>query len=236
MQLADAQEVRSVTLPPLEPGDHLTWPEFERRWEAMPHLKTAELIEGRVYMAAAVRFRHHGRPHANLMAWLGVYQIATEGVEITDNTTFRLDLDNAPQPDAALFLPQGWDGQVTITEEDYLDGAPELAVEVAASSASYDLGDKKTVYRRNGVQEYIVWQMFENQLDWFILEKGIYRSLQPNSEGILCSQVFPGLWLDREALLSGEMQRVMEVLQQGIQSDEYQQFLDTLQARRSSQA
>lgn len=232
MQLADAQ---SPIVPPLEPGDHLTWDEFERRWQAMPHLKNAELIEGRVYMAAAVRFRRHGHPHTQVMAWLIRYWLATEGTELTDNTTFRLDLDNAPQPDAALFLPQELDGQVTITEEDILDGAPELAVEVAASSTSYDLGDKKNVYRRNGVQEYIVWQMFENKLDWFVLEKGIYRSLQPNPEGILCSRVFPGLWLDRQALLNGEMQQVLAILQQGIESDEHRQYLETLRARGSDQ-
>ncbi len=232
MQLADVQ---SPMVPPLEQGDHLTWDEFERRWQAMAHLKKAELIEGRVYLAAAIRFRRHGHPHAQIMAWLSRYWLATEGTELTDNTTFRLDLDNAPQPDAALFLSQELDGQVTITEEDILDGAPELAVEVAASSTSYDLGDKKNVYRRHGVQEYIIWQMFENKLDWFVLAKGIYQSLQPNPEGILCSRVFPGLWLDRQALLDGDMSQVLEILQQGVESDEHRQFSETLRVKQSDQ-
>ena len=39
---------------PLEHGDHLTREEFERRYEAMPHVRKAELIEGVVYMPSPV--------------------------------------------------------------------------------------------------------------------------------------------------------------------------------------
>ena len=39
-----------VLLPPLREGDRLTREEFLRRWEAMPDLKWAELIDGIVYM------------------------------------------------------------------------------------------------------------------------------------------------------------------------------------------
>jgi hypothetical protein len=42
-------------IPPLENGDHLTRDEFERRYEAMPELKKAELIEGEVHMPSPVR-------------------------------------------------------------------------------------------------------------------------------------------------------------------------------------
>jgi hypothetical protein len=58
----------------------LTRPEFERRYEAMLHLKKAELIEGVVYMPSPVRHEGHGRQHFTLNWWLGGY-IATPGVE-----------------------------------------------------------------------------------------------------------------------------------------------------------
>ena len=215
----------AVPLPPLENGDRLTRAEFERRYQAMPSLRKAELIEGVVYMAAALRFRSHGKPHAQLMGWLLSYQIATPGTELANNTTVRLDLDNQPQPDVALFLGAG--GQVQISADDYIEGAPELIAEVAASSAAYDLGDKKKAYRRNGVQEYIVWQMFENKLDWLALQNDEYVSLEPK-DGILRSQKFPGLWLAVEALRAGEMQEVMAVLQQGLNSSERQEFVQML--------
>jgi len=101
-------------LPPLENGDRLTRLEFEQRYNAMPHLKKAELIEGVVYTAAALRFRRYGKPHGNLIVWLGNYQVATPGTELADNTTVRLDLDNDPQPDVALFLDPTVGGQVQI--------------------------------------------------------------------------------------------------------------------------
>ena len=86
---------RQSGVPPLENGDRLTRDEFERRYEAMPHLKKAELIEGVVYVPSPVR-RHHGAPHAHLIGWLGQYAAGTPGVEVSDNSTVRLDLDNEP--------------------------------------------------------------------------------------------------------------------------------------------
>jgi Uma2 family endonuclease len=48
----------------------------------------------------------------------------------------RLDPDNEPQPDAVLFIPGR---QATISEDDSIEGAPELVIEVAASSVAIDL-------------------------------------------------------------------------------------------------
>ncbi len=126
----------SFIIPPLESGDKLTRAEFEQRYAAMPHVKKAELIEGTVYMASPLRITQHGDPHARIMAWLGVYWAATPGVQVGDNPTVRLDADNEPQPDALLRIEAG---QSTISEDGYVEGAPELIVEIAASSASLDL-------------------------------------------------------------------------------------------------
>jgi Uma2 family endonuclease len=109
-----------------------------------------------------------------------------------------------------------------------LEGAPELVVEVAASSAAIDLGDKKRAYRRSGVQEYIVWQVFDQKIDWFALNDGDYISLIPDEKGVICSVVFPGLWLDVAAMLQGNMQQVLTVLQTGISSLQHQDFAQQL--------
>src|SRR5438094_5497129 len=124
-------------IPPLENGDRLTRAEFERRYEAMPEAKKAELIEGVVYMAAAARLKKHGGPHHDLITWLGVYSAATPGADRANNTTDRLDMDNEPQPDGLLYIEPECGGQTTISDDDYLEGAPELIGEVTASSASY---------------------------------------------------------------------------------------------------
>jgi Uma2 family endonuclease len=194
----------------------------------MPQIKKAELIEGVVYVASPVRATRHGRPHAKIMTWLGTYWVATPGVDLQDNTTVRLDADNEPQPDALLRLEPEVGGNSRISDDDYVEGAPELIAEIAASSASYDLNAKLNVYRRNGVQEYIVWQMYENRLDWFSLQEGRYVSLQPDETGVIRSSVFPGLWLAVNALREGDLAQVLAVLQQGIQTVDHQTFVERL--------
>jgi Uma2 family endonuclease len=214
------------TIPPLENGDKLTCYEFERRYQAMPHVKKAELIEGVVYLPSPVRIKSHGQPHAYMMTWLGTYEAATPGVGLADNATVRLDADNQPQPDGLLRIVTG--GQSKISEDDYLEGAPELIVEIAASSASYDLHEKLKVYRRNQVQEYLIWRVYDQQFDWFKLQQGQYIQLQPNADNIIFSLVFPGLWLDKTALLTGDLAKVLKVLQQGLSSDDHRNFVEQL--------
>ncbi len=214
------QDTSAVTgaIPPLESGDHLTRNEFERRYHAMPNLKKAELIEGVVYVPSPLRFESHAEPHGHLMTWLGTYQVMTPGTRLGDNPTVRLDLDNEPQPDAVLLIDEAAGGQSRLGQDGYIEGAPELVVEIAASSTANDLHDKKNVYRRSGVREYLVWQVLDGKLDWFVLTEGRYHSLEPDHSGIICSQVFPGLWLAVQALLDGDMARVLAVVQQGVNS------------------
>jgi len=200
----------------LESGDRLTRPEFERRYRAMPQLKKAELIEGVVYVASPVRVSRYGQLHSDIIGWLVAYRSVTPGVMVCDNTTVRLDAENEPQPDALLRIDQAWGGQSRISEDDYIEGAPELIVEIAASSASYDLHDKRRAYRRNGVREYLVWLTQEQDFRWYVLREGEYELQSPDELGILHSQVFPGLQLAVTALLAGDMQRVLAVLQEGI--------------------
>jgi Uma2 family endonuclease len=213
---------------PLENGDRLTRDEFERRYAAMPDLKKAELIEGVVYVASPLRYKRHGQPHSDMMTWLGVYRAATPGVEVADNTTVRLDLDNEPQPDALLRIDEACGGQSRIGEDDYVEGAPELIVEIAASSASYDLHDKLRVYRRNGVQEYIVWQIAEQKVSWFSLRSGDYITLTPNDTGVICSRIFPGLNLNVTALLSSDLAGVLVEVQKGMATEAHQLFVEQL--------
>ncbi|QZZ21885.1 Uma2 family endonuclease [Leptothermofonsia sichuanensis E412] len=220
-----------LSLPPLENGDRLTRAEFEQRYQAMPPHKKAELIEGRVFMASPVRARKHGKPHAAIMGWLFTYWQATPGIELMDNPTVRLDNDNEPQPDACLRIEEAIGGQSRVTEDDYIEGAPELIVEIAASSVSYDLHDKKQVYRRHGVQEYLVWRVLDQAFDWFVLQDGAYIDLPVDADGILRSQVFPGLWLAVNDLLAGNLAEVVAVSQRGLESSNYRLFQHSLSTK-----
>jgi len=211
--------------PLLEPGDRLSRDEFERRYERMPTVKKAELIEGVVYMPSPVRARRHAEPHNHLGVWLGVYAAETPGVQCFDNSTVRLDLDNEPQPDLVLLKAPEKGGQARLSADDYIEGAPELVVEIAGSSRAYDLHQKKGAYRRNGVLEYLAWITGENRLIWWELRDGEYQEITPAAAGLLQSGIFPGLWLDAAALLKGDMQTVLEVVRRGVASPEHAAFV-----------
>jgi hypothetical protein len=142
--IANQSDTTTSIIPPLDNGDRLTRDEFERRYAAMPNLKKAELIEGVVYVPAALRY------------------------------------------------------------------------------------DKKWAYRRNGVRKYLVWRVYDRQLDWFSLEAGEYIKLEPDHEGVMRSIGFPGLWLATPQLLSGKINEVLAVLQQGLNSAEHQEFCQRL--------
>jgi Uma2 family endonuclease len=159
----------TITRPVLESGDRLTREEFHRRYCERPDIKKAELVEGVVYVASPVRADVHGQPHARVVVWLGTYQVKTVGVFLEDNTTVQLDANNEVQPDACLWREAP--GGPRLTDEGYVEGAPQLVVEVAASSASYDLHDKLEAYRRTGVREYVVWRVLDRAIDWFRLRK-----------------------------------------------------------------
>ena len=205
----------------LEHGDRLSRSEFERRYERMKTLKKAELIEGTVYLPSPVRARKHGKPHSHLSGWLVLYESETPGVECFDNSSVRLDLDNEPQPDLVLLKSPAKGGQARISEEDYIEGAPELAVEIVASSHAYDLHQKKGAYRRNGVGEYLVWIIDANRLVWWQLREGEYYEIPADSQGCLKSAIFPGLWLDTVSLLKGNMKAVLAFLRRGLDSPEH---------------
>ena len=217
-----------ITIPPLENGDLLSRAEFERRYTAMPALKKAELIEGIVYMASPLRFEPHAEPHADLMGWLWSYKIATPGVRLGDNPTVRLDVDNEPQPDAVLLIDAQCGGQTCLSDDGYIEGAPEFVAEISASTATIDLRDKKRVYRRNGIKEYLVWQVMNRRIDWFSLQEEEYIALLPDAEGIIRSRVFPGLWLSVSALLDGNMPSAIATLQAGLNSTVHQEFVQQL--------
>jgi Uma2 family endonuclease len=215
----------SSPIPELEPGDRLSRAEFERRYDAMPGVKKAELIEGVVYMPSPVRAYKHANPHFSLITWMGYYQASTPIVNGFDNATARLDLDNEPQPDAMLLIDPEHGGQAIISADDYVERSADLVAEVSASSVSYDLHTKLNVYRRNGVREYIVWRVRDKQIDWFRLRSGEFEPMKPDETGIFRSEVLPGLWLDARALIRGDMGRVFAVVQQGLASPEHAAFI-----------
>jgi len=216
---------------PLVTGERLSREEFLRRWAALPEMRFAELLEGVVYVPSPVSFAH-GDHDATVTLWLRYYAGFTPACKASTSVTWLM-LEDAPQPDCSLRILPEYRGQSTV-DRDYGSGAPELAVEVALSSAARDLGPKLRLYRAAGVQEYISVLLEESQVLWRRLVSSDYQTLPPGPDGILRSLLFPGLWLDPAALLRREVPRLLDVLQQGLHAPEHQQFVEALSKRQGS--
>jgi hypothetical protein len=218
----------ATSLPPLENGDRLDQPTFHARYLAMPEEIRAELIGGVVYMSSPVKALH-GRPHGLAVGWATVYAASIAGLDLLDNSTSILGHDSEPQPDLCLFTTGG---QASITSDQYLAGAPDFACEVGNSTESIDLNAKKLDYEKYGVREYLVVAVRANRVFWFIRgTDGKFAELPPDVDGILRSRIYPGLWLDPAALLSGDRVRVLAVVNQGIASPEHAAFVAGLGTR-----
>ena len=211
------------SVPLLREGDRLTSTEFERRYDAMPNLKTADLLDGVVYIGSPVRTLQHGMPQTLLLGWLVNYWVATPGTLPSDNGTVRIDDNNVPQPDALLMIQRK--GQSRLDEDGYVAGGPELVAEVAGGRNDAILRAKKTTYRRAGVREYILWHVADAEVEWFMLNGSRYVKLRADRDGIHRSVVFPGLWLDVAALVRFDGPEVMRVLNLGLISPEHAAFV-----------
>jgi Uma2 family endonuclease len=195
------------TKPRLENGDVMTREEFHRLYSDCPGMERVELIEGVVYMPSPIRVIGHARELGLLIGWLSSYEDRHPGVEATGPASALLDEHNEPLPDAMLYRlrPDRFD-------DGYLLGAPELVVEIAASSKSRDLHQKKRAYERNGVHDYIVWRTDDAAIDWFALRDGAYIERKPDDAGVIESDQFPGLRLDVPAALAMDRKAVLAAL------------------------
>lgn len=217
-----------LQVPPLVEGQRLSRDEFLRRWEAMPNLKHAELIKGVVRMPSPLSL-DHGDSDIDFGAWLAVYAANTPGTKGNKASTSFM-LEDAPQPDNHLRILAEAGGR-TKRAGKYLDGGPELVGEISLSSASYDLGDKFDVYEEAGVLEYVVVLVEEREIRWFHRQGEKLQLVPEPADGIWRSRVFPGLWLNGPAFLSGDMAKVLATLNEGLQTAEHARFVQELAAR-----
>jgi Uma2 family endonuclease len=203
-------------------GERMDVEEFLRRWEELPDLKNAELIDGVVHVSSPVS-RQHGNLDTLIHMWLAYYAQATPGCAAGNNSTWLM-LDSAPQPDAYLRILPAYGGQ-SRDERLYSTGAPELAVEICVTSTEVDFGPKRKLYERTGVREYITVETLRERLIWRVIEDGVYASQLSSEDGILRSQIFPGLWLDVAAFRANDGAKMLAALSAGIASEEHQRFV-----------
>ena len=203
-----------VLLPPLRDGDYLTRDEFMRRWEAMPDLKWAELIDGVVYMPSPISMIHCDY-HMRMSGWLSCYATVTPECLPLSAGTWLMSRDSAPQPDLAMCILPEHGGQ-SGEEGAYCAGAPELIVEISHTTSVKDTGVKLRLYERSGVQEYLMVRPTKKQATWLELVDGKYQEIAPDEDGLLRSRVFPGLWLDPMSLWNRDLPGLAAAVRRGV--------------------
>ena len=230
--MSTATPARRVATGTLIEGDHLDQPEFHRRYEATPPGFRAELIDGVVSIPGRIT-ADHGYAQCVAIGWLSVYVLKTPGVQPSARTTIILGSRSVLEPDAALRIKPECGGQ-TVVVGDYVHGAPELVIEISDTTRYIDLGPKLVDYGRAGVSEYVVLALNPNEVHWFRQSEGALARVAPDPDGLYRSTVFPGLWLDPAALLSGDLTRLHQVVELGVATAEHAAFVARLEANRAS--
>lgn len=214
----------------LENGERLDQKTFHERYEAAPSGFHAELIEGVVYMPSPQKLPH-GRHQKLVLEWLTAYERATPGTEVIPTPTTILGPESEPEPNVCLILDARHGGQTWEDENHYLNGPPELIVEIAWSTGSIDLHAKKRDYEKAGVREYVVVALRQESIVWFMRRRGRFKEQVAGTDGFLRSEVFPGLCLDPAALLALDWRKVAAVQKRGLASAEHAAFVAKLAGR-----
>jgi Uma2 family endonuclease len=210
-------------IPPFENGDRMDQKTFHALYLQTPRGFHAELIEGVVHVPSPASARH-ARPQRMFCQWLGEYSDSTPGTDAFDNITSVMSESSEPQPDLSLIVLPEAGGQTRLTREEYLQGAPELAIEISNTTATVDLNAKMRDYERYGVQEYLVVIMREREVRWFVRRKDRFTPMKPDADGVLKSKLFPGLWLDTAGVFDRTARRLLATLRQGLASAEHAKF------------
>jgi len=226
--MSTLEKTSRLAPPPLVAGQRLDQATFHERYEAMPPGTWAELIDGVVFLPSPID-PEQGRAHVPALVWLSYYAENTPGVEVLDNTSTVIGPRSEPQPDLQLrILPER--GGRTHTDRRFVRGVPELVVEVAHTTRYTDLGPKFDDYERAGVLEYVVRAIEPDEVLWHVLREGRLVTLPPDADGLFRSRVFPGLWLDPQALLAHDTRRLREALDKGLAMPDHAAFVAKLAA------
>jgi hypothetical protein len=218
----------SVVDPPqtLVEGQRLDQRTFHALYEAMPPGTRAELIDGVVYLPGPIGIEH-GRAQVSVIMWLDYYAEQTPGVQVLDNATTILGWRSEPQPDGLLRIRPECEGH-TRDKKGFIHGPPELVAEVAKATRYVDLGPKLADYQNGGVLEYVVHAIDPDEIFWYGQEQGALVQRLIDEDGLYRSTVFPGLWLDPRALISGDRRRLRAVLDLGCATPEHAEFVARL--------
>ena len=211
-------------------GATMTRQEFHTAYLAYPEHVKFELINGIAHMASPATYVH-GDGDLYLSTALGIYMSQTPGTHAISNATVELGDDDEPQPDLLLRIDAEFGGRSTRTSDLYIAGPPEFVIEISYSSLRLDLTQKREAYARNGILEYLVFDVRGDRFHWFDLAAG--EDLPAPPDNVFRIRQFPGLWVDGQAVIHGDLAKAISTVHAGLASPEHAAFVAELAARRT---
>lgn len=154
-----------------------------------------EVIRGRLYMTPAPKVRHQetvGRLFLAVSQWLEAGDVGKVYVAPVD--VLLPGLATPVEPDLVFVHKDRLD----IVGEDFIDGAPDLVIEVLSpSNWIVDRRDKYEVYALAGIGEYWIVDPKERTIEIFVLEDGSFVLLAKRGAGeAVASRLLTGLELE----------------------------------------
>ena len=154
----------------------------------------SDLIEGVFVMASPLSLRHADLQIFMLTTLSNFVSTHKLGKVLGENAAYRLNDDNVFQPDVSFLS----NARLHLAGEVYVQGAPDLAVEIISpSSRQYDSFEKRINYARAGVQEYWLVDPIARSVAIYTLEGDQFVRV-PQPDDHLRSRVLPGYWLRLE--------------------------------------
>jgi Uma2 family endonuclease len=208
-------------------GDKMSQREFSKIYSKLPEPYKAELVAGIVYEPPPPTLLH-SVGDLDLSALLRYYTAYTPGTQSGHDCSVILSDEDQVQPDSFLRVLPELGGQ-SANWRRKIKGAPELVAEVSFSSRSIDLHIKKERYAKFGVKEYIIFCVEPSLIQGLNLASG--EMLPMDENGVIRSEIFPGLWIDARSLSTGDYKSAFETLSLGLQSSQHKAFVDLLASR-----
>jgi len=184
---------------------------FDEFYELVDEKARADLLDGKIILDSPAIPRH-----ALVVTWIsGLLSTFTQkldlGLVFGATATVRLSIYNAPESDM-LFISKK---RLGIMHEKYVDGPPDLCVEVISkSSRKHVRGRKFVLYAEHGVKEYWIIDPLKNTVEWFENQNGEYVQIPADAQGRLHSKVLTGFWLKPEWLFSDSLPIFKNVMQE----------------------
>lgn len=162
------------------------------------------------------------------------YRVRTVGLYACINVGVKLG-DVFVNPDFMVMIGKGHHNQCKPDfENDYFVGPPNFIMDIHNDLNSEFIQERKQLYEKSGVQEYVIVHENLEWVEWNRLEKGKlfkkkkFQEVQPDENGIIKSSSLPGLWIPINALKKRNNWAVMACIDQGLTRRGHHDLMDSI--------